>query len=337
MMTQQPSRNVGIREVARLAGVSRQTVSRVINGHPSLRPETRDRVLMTIEQLGYRPNRLAQALGRGSSGTLGVLLSQRVSYSAAGEALLGIEAAAREAGYLVNTTRLVDSDPESLREALELQTQAMVEGLVVIAPQTSILKAIDELRLDTPYVLLHARAGTDPHEIFVDQHRGARAAVRHLIDLGHRDILHITGPQEWIEAEARMQGYLDELGAADLEPLQPVLGDWTADFGYRAGLELGAMADFTAVFAGNDLMALGLIHGLHDCGLNVPGDVSVVGFDDVPEAAHYLPPLTTVRQDFAALGRHCVVRLLGAEDPVVGSMALPPALVVRASTGRPRR
>lgn len=336
-MTQQPVKSVGIREVARLAGVSRQTVSRVINGHPSLRPETRDRVLATIEKLGYRPNRLAQALGRGMSGTLGVLLSQRVSYSAAGEALLGIEAAAREAGYLVNTTRIADSDPDSLREALELQTQAMVEGLIIIAPQTSILRAIDELRLDTPYVLLHARAGTDPHEIFVDQYRGARAAVRHLLDLGHRDILHVSGPQEWIEAEARMQGYLDELDEADVEPLRPVLGDWTADFGYRAGLELGQLTDFTAIFAGNDLMALGLIHGLHDSGLAVPSDVSVVGFDDTPEAAHYLPPLTTVRQDFQALGHHCVVRLLGAEDPVVGSMALPPSLVVRSSTGRPRR
>jgi DNA-binding LacI/PurR family transcriptional regulator len=161
-------------------------------------------------------------------------------------------------------------------------------------------------------------------------------AVRHLIGLGHTEILHISGPQDWIEAEARMQGYLQELGEADLRTRSPILGDWTAHFGYYAGLELLRFRDFTAVFCGNDQMALGFMHACREVGLSVPGDISVVGFDDMPEAAHFLPPLTTIRQDFGEIGRRAVQQLLGelqggqpiANEPIV------PELVIRSSTAR---
>lgn len=333
-----PRQLASIRDVARIAGVSRQTVSRVINSHPSLRPETRARVQAVIDQLQYRPSRVAQALNTNRSQTIGVLAFQRSQYGPAA-AIQGIETAAQAAGYVVNTTNLTSNTPGAIREALELQLAHRVDGLVIIAPQTKILRVIDELALDVPYVMLHARNHDDPHALFVDQLAGARAATAHLLALGHRDIYHLAGPQEWIEAEARMQGYLDEMIDAEVPVAPPVLGDWTADFGYYAGRELVRTCDFTAVFAANDQMALGLLHAFRDAGLDVPGDVSVVGFDDAPESAHYLPPLTTVQQDFQGLGRLCVERLLRSEDGSITELGAPlaPVLVIRGSTARVRR
>jgi DNA-binding LacI/PurR family transcriptional regulator len=321
-----------IRDVARVAGVSRQTVSRVINHHPSLRPETRQRVQAVIDELRYRPNLVARALGSNSSRTIGVLASQRTQYGPAA-AIQGIERAAQDAGYLVNTTNLVSSDPAAIRDALTLQVDHMVDGIVVIAPQIRTLNLLEELASDIPYVMLHTRESGDPHELFVDQLAGARAATRHLIELGHRDIVHVAGPQEWIEADARMQGFLIEMVDADMPVTPPILGDWSAAFGYHAGRELARMRDFTAVFSSNDQMALGLIHAFRSVGLDVPGDVSIVGFDDIPEAAHFWPPLTTVRQDFEELGRRCVARLLGTSDQI-GPLPLAPQLIVRESTRR---
>jgi DNA-binding LacI/PurR family transcriptional regulator len=167
---------------------------------------------------------------------------------------------------------------------------------------------------------------------------GARLATRHLIELGHRDIYHLAGPQDWIEAEARMRGFLDEMGAQDVPTTAPILGDWTADFGYRAGRELVRIRDFTAIFSSNDQMALGLIHAFRDAGLDVPGDISVVGFDDIPEARHFWPPLSTVRQDFAELGRRCLQALLARlnDEASADSGAIEASLIVRASTAPPR-
>ena len=334
-----PRHPASIRDVARVAGVSHQTVSRVINAHPSLRPETRDRVLAAIEQLRYQPNRLAQALGANLSRTIGVLAYQRSHYGP-GAAIEGVESAAQAAGYVVNTTNLTSNTPAAISAALDLQRAHRVEGLVIIAPQVSVLRAIGQLGLDLPHVMLHELPSErTPGErgrrgLFVDQVAGARAAVAHLRSLGHREIYHVAGPSEWIEAEARMQGYLDEMIEGDEPVIAPVLGDWTSDFGYYAGRELARTADFTAVFAANDQMALGLVHAFRDAGLDVPRDVSVVGFDDVPEAAHYWPPLTTVRQDFAELGRRSVARLLGPGNLV--DLPIAPQLVVRGSTGPPR-
>lgn len=329
---------ISIRDVARIAGVSHQTVSRVINSSPSLRPETRDRVQAVIEELQYRPSRVAQALGANRSHTIGVLTYDRSHYGPAA-AILGVETAAQAAGYVVNTINLTSNTADSIRAALDLQLAHRVDGLVIIAPQTRILRVIDDAEIDLPYVLLHARNQQDPHALFVDQLAGAQAATRHLLDLGHRDIYHLAGPQDWIEADARMQGFLRALDEADVPVSPPILGNWTADFGYFAGRELARTADFTAVFAGNDQMALGLLHAFRDAGIEVPGQVSVVGFDDIPEAAHFWPPLTTVRQDYRELGRQCVARLLRTGTPQVSELGAPlaPELVVRGSTAPCRR
>ncbi len=198
-------------------------------------------------------------------------------------------------------------------------------------------EVIASMSLDDPYVNMQSDGRGDAHDLSVDQIAGARLATRHLLELGHRDIYHLAGPQDWIEAEARMRGFLDAMSAADVPTTAPILGDWTAEFGFYAGREMLRLRDFTAIFSSNDQMALGLIHAVRDAGLDVPGDVSIVGFDDIPEAAHFWPPLTTVRQDFAEVGRRCVALLLdgmgGTGDRYRGTIT--PELVVRASTGPP--
>ncbi|MBC7725127.1 MAG: LacI family DNA-binding transcriptional regulator [Burkholderiaceae bacterium] len=331
------SRAPNIRDVARLAGVSYQTVSRVLNDAPSIRPSTRARVLEMIEKTGYRPNQAARALVTSKSRTIGVLMAQTANYGPT-TSLHGIEDAARDAGYFVTTMTLHKPDVESIKAGLEHLTGQAIEGLVVIAPQVRVFDAFRKLDLSIPIVTLDSTAGHGPRSLSVDQIAGAKLATRHLIDLGHTEIVHLAGPQDWIEAEARMTGFLEAVGEADLRTHPPFLGDWTADFGYRAGWELTRFRDFTAVFAGNDQMALGLIHAFRAGGLDVPGDVSVVGFDDIPEARHFWPPLTTVHQNFAELGRRSVALLLGevGGDGGTEQEQILPELRVRESTAPPR-
>ena len=325
-----------IRDVARLSGVSHQTVSRVLNNHPSIKPSTKARVLQVMEELQYRPNRAARALSRGRSRTIGILSASSDQYGPA-SSIAAIQNAAREAGYYVNTANLASGDRASIEEALNHLMLQAVEGIVVIAPQVRVFDALEQLSIDVPYVTLQSTGRLDDHALSVDQIAGARLATRHLIDLGHRNIYHLAGPQDWIEAEARMRGFLDEMGARDVPTTAPILGDWTADFGYHAGRELLRVRDFTAIFSSNDQMALGMIHAAREAGLDVPGDLSVVGFDDIPEAAHFWPPLTTVRQDFPELGRRCIALLLsslgGEAEGYPGTIV--PELIVRASTAPP--
>lgn len=329
-----------IRDVARLAGVSHQTVSRVLNNHPSIRPETRERILQAMSELRYRPNRAARTLVTSHSRTLGIISASSDTYGSA-SSIAAIEAAARVRGYWVSTANVDQSDPESIPAGLEHLMAQSIEGLVVIAPQLRVFRALDADSIDVPYVTLQSPDIDPVHTLSVNQITGARLATRHLIELGHRNIYHVAGPQEWIEAEARMRGFLDEMNAHDMPTTAPILGDWTADFGYYAGRELLRVRDFSALFSANDQMALGLMHAIRDAGLDVPGDISIVGFDDIPEAAHFTPPLTTVRQDFAELGRRCVDALLGPLDNA-GEPAhslIEPELVIRSSAAPagPRR
>jgi DNA-binding LacI/PurR family transcriptional regulator len=323
-------RRPSIRDVARLADVSHQTVSRVLNDHPSIRPETRARVLEIMAQLQYRPNQAARALVTSRSQTIGILAGASTQYGSA-SSIAAIESAARARGFWVSTANIDPKDPDSIPAGIAHLMAQSIEGLVVIAPQVRVLRALAAQQLDVPYVTLQSTHLVSDHTLSVDQIAGARLATRHLIDLGHRHIYHLAGPQDWIEAEARMSGFLEEMSASDIPTTAPILGDWTAEFGYYAGRELLSVRDFTAIFASNDQMALGLLHAVRDAGLDVPRDVSIVGFDDIPEAAHFWPPLTTVRQDFAELGRRCVELLLGAEEAEHTSIL--PELVVRASSG----
>jgi len=333
---QEKVRAPNIRDVAALAGVSYQTVSRVLNDSPSIKASTRQRVEEVIAEIGYRPNQAARALVTSRSRTIGVLSSQNAHYGPT-TSVNAIEVAAREAGYRLSITSVATGDYASIKSAIDYLLSQAVEALVVIAPQVRVFDALTDLSISVPYVTIESTGRNLGHSLSVDQVTGARLATKHLIDLGHTEITHISGPQDWIEADARMQGFLREINDAELRTRAPILGDWSAHFGYYAGLELLRFRDFTAVFAGNDQMALGFMHACRDSGLDVPGDISVVGFDDIPEAAHFSPPLTTVRQNFAEIGRRAISLLLSELGGGVGQNhdQIAPELIVRSSTAAP--
>ena len=324
-----------IRDVARLAGVSYQTVSRVLNDSPSIKASTRQRVLDVITDIGYRPNQAARALVTSKSRTIGVLATQTADYGPT-TSITSIEQAAREAGYRLSITNVSSGDYTAIKAGVDYLLSQSIEALVVIAPQVRVFEVLKELSIGVPFVTLQS-TNLGVHSMTIDQVAGARLATRHLIELGHTEIMHISGPQDWIEAEARMQGFLEEINEAELRTRAPILGDWSAHFGYYAGLELLRFRDFTAVFASNDQMALGFMHACRELGLSIPGDISVVGFDDIPEAAHFYPPLTTVRQNFAEIGRRAVALLLAElrGDTQLEYGQIMPELVVRSSASAP--
>lgn len=328
------ARAASMRDVAALAGVSHQTVSRVINGHPSIRESTRLRVRAAMDELHYRPNRAARALVTARSRTIGVLSTSAAALYGPVSSINAIQDAGRAAGYSVAVAQLPDLDADSIAAGLDHLLAQSVEGIVVIAPQEVVIEQLENAGLDVPYVTLLGGPSTVQRELTVDQVAGARAAVGHLVELGHRRIAHLSGPLEWFEAQARVDGYRAELADAGLAPEPVVAGDWTAASGYRLGLGVLDDPGVTAVFTSNDQMALGLYHAAYERGRRIPDDLSVVGFDDIPEAAHYWPPLTTVLQDFTQLGRRSVESLVaeieGGTEPT--AVSLLPDLVVRAST-----
>lgn len=336
-MSESPSasnRTVGVRDVAALAGVSRQTVSRVLNDHPDVAPETQLRVQAAMAELGYRMNNAARALGTRRSRTLGVLASDALQYGPS-RSIAALEASARAAGYWVSAAFADAGDAAAVVAAVDHLIAQGVEGIVVVAPHARTLEALDALSIGVPVVTLHS-AGRGAHGLSVDQAAGARMAVAALADAGHTRIVHLAGPADWLEAESRAEGFAAELAARGL-PAGPVIaGDWSAGSGYAAVAAVRA-AGATAVFAANDQMALGLLGGLHEAGLAVPADISVVGFDDIPDAAYYWPKLTTVRQDFDELARRAVAAAVGGAEAEAAHLApVAPVLIPRDSVAPPR-
>ncbi|MDX6331579.1 MAG: hypothetical protein QOI83_3962 [Streptomycetaceae bacterium] len=327
-------------DVARLAGVSHQTVSRVLGDHPNVRDETRAGVLRAIEKLGYRRNSSARALATRRTRTLGVVACDTTLFGPA-STLFALEEAARAEGYLVSTVSLRKLDPESLSEALEQLSEGGVEGVVAMAPHRSAVAALAELRHPFPVVTVSGGHDLGIPCVSVDQHLGARLATGHLLAAGHRTVWHVTGPGDWLEAEARTAGWRAELDAAGVKAPPPLPGDWSPLSGYRAGQELAGWAGrgLTAVFVANDQMALGVLRAFREAGVRTPHDVAVVGFDDIPEAEFFAPPLTTVRQDFSAVGKRSIGLLLdrieGRAPLGTPRFVIEPQLIVRGSTAPP--
>jgi len=329
---------LNIRQVAALAGVSHMTVSRVLNGSPNIRPETRERVLAIIEEVKYRPNSAARALATKRSNRIGVIVDSAVEYGP-NSTLRAIEQAAREAGYSVSSVALGDPNGLSTSDAVDHLTHQGIDALCVIAPRSSSVDALRELSTGIPILVVKAASDKRFLTVSVDQRRGAVLATQHLIDLGHREIIHVAGPLDWLDARERERAWATTMKAAELRVRPAVVGDWTSDFGYDFAKSFGAKPDFTAIFAANDQMALGLLHGLRDRQIDVPGDVSVIGFDDLPDARHFMPPLTTIRQDFHILGIRAMEVLRGALDgdrPTRG-FQIAPELIVRESTAPAKR
>ena len=324
-------------DVARRAGVSHQTVSRVLNDASAVRPETRENVLRAIEELGYRRNSAARALVTRRSGLIGVIVDELRLYGPA-STVSSIAQAAREAGYGITLDLLWDITGPSVAQSLDHHLSQSVEAIVLVAAHGEVPGAA-ALDLDVPLIALDGFLGPDAPTAGVDQRAGGAMATRHLLDLGHRRIAHIAGPADWPQADARVAGFRDALGQAGLEPGPVVPGDWSPRAGYEGcNRILHENPSTTAMFVANDQMAMGAMRALAEAGRSVPGDVSVVGFDDIPEAAFAQPPLTTIRQDFAALGREAVRLVVGAiEGETLPSSLVPPRFVARESTGRPPR
>src|SRR5918993_1459432 len=256
------------------------TVSRVLNDHPNIRESTRERVLQAIDEMNYTRSSIARALATRRAMRIGVLVDSPVQWGP-NSTLRAIESAAREAGYAISAFSISDDEESRIDTGVvELVTQG-VDALCVIAPRASSLDMLRQQSTGLPTLVIKAEPDAEMHTAAVDQRAGAMAAVMHLIELGHRSIVHLSGPLDWYDARAREQGWRDALADAGLTIAPPVVGDWTSDYGYNFGKTYD-FADATAVFAANDQMALGLVHGLSERGLRVPDDISVVGFDDLP-------------------------------------------------------
>ena len=337
-------RPASILDVAAAAGVSYQTVSRVINGHPSVRPATRELVLAAIEELGFRPNRAARVL-RGANARSVTVLTPNTSLYGYQAALQGIEEAARAAGFSVGV-RVVDSEQRT--EVAAAVTRAIEPGgsLIVIAYDRAGTLALDAVPPEVPMAAMVETPAVAPAPdkpwVWLDDRRAAAEATRYLLSLGHRTVHYLAIPSS-THTSQRQAGWRQALEESGAPVPAPVPCGWTPRSGYQTGQRLAANPEVTAVLCGNDDIALGVMRAVHAAGLSIPGDVSVVGFDDTPVAEFLTPPLTTVRLDFADLGRACFALLRSLLEPTAMSQATgelhaqrpQPELVIRESAGPP--
>lgn len=330
-------RRVSMADVARRAGVSSQTVSRVSNGHPGVVDATRQQVLTAMKELGYRPNSAARALKRGEFRTIGIILFT-LSTTGNVRTLEAIATSAAQQGYATTLLPVAIPTQDEVRGAFTRLGELAVDAIIVIMEVHLLDAATVSLPPNVGVVVADSDAGDRYSVVDTDQAGGAREAVRHLLDLGHTTVWHLAGPEESFAAQRRADAWRATLREAGREVPPLLRGDWSAESGYRAGLRLAREPALTAVFAANDQMALGLLRALHEAGRTVPGQVSVVGFDDIPDAGSYVPPLTTVHQDFAEVGRLCVegaLRQIGAYAQERGTTLVPTRMVIRRSTAPP--
>ncbi|MEH3090013.1 MAG: LacI family DNA-binding transcriptional regulator [Microbacterium arborescens] len=318
---------VSMAHVAAHAGVSAQTVSRVANGSPRVDPETRARVEASMAELGYRMHRAARALRTGQTRTIGLVVSTLASVGNS-RMLQAIAESADARDYALAVVTV--SGGRDIAEAFARLRDQGVDGAIVLNEATRLARDAAppaDLRL----VVVDSPADERFAIVQTDHAAGARLATEHLLAAGHATVHHLAGPDASFAARERERGWREALTDAGAAVPEPVRGDWTSHSGAEAG---EAFADATAVFAANDQMALGLLRALSDAGRAVPGDVAVVGFDDVVDAAEFRPPLTTVRQDFDALGARAVAALVQIIE--TGSPAslqtVPAELVVRGSS-----
>ncbi|MGJ9425505.1 LacI family DNA-binding transcriptional regulator [Nesterenkonia halotolerans] len=333
----QGGKRVSMADVAAHAGVSSQTVSRVSNDSSSVRGPTRERVLHSMRELGYRPNSAARALKRGHFRTLGVITFTMTTYGNV-RTIDAIAHAAADAGYATTLLPVNIPTQRSVHRAFGRLEELAVDAVIVIM-ETS-LRDSDHLILPpgVPVVVVDADHGAGTYGVDADQVTGARKATEHLLGLGHETVWHVSGPQDSYAARRREEAWRASLEAAGRVIPPTVRGNWTALSGYEAGLQLPADATCTAVFCANDQMALGLYRAMRQVGRRIPQDISIVGFDNIGDSDAYDPPLTTIDQDFEELGRECVEEVLEQlRDPVSPSRrpVVRTQLVVRESTAAP--
>jgi DNA-binding LacI/PurR family transcriptional regulator len=325
-----------IYDVAKLAGVSHQTVSRVINKAEYIKDDTRTKVQSAMEELGYVPNAAARALVTSKSKIVGILVSDIVYHGPAGM-MHAMEKEARRGGFFAISASVDPLDGKSISQGIEHLRRLGIEGLVVITPQSDSVQAVERLVTDIPVVFIDSPNNSKELSAELDNFSGAQRATEHLISLGHKKIVHVSGPAGWFDSAPRVAGYEEAMKSAKLQP-KVIQGDWTVPTGYDIGQNLDLdTSKVTAIFAANDHLALGLMRALRQRGYSIPENISIIGFDDVPEAAYYEPPLTTMRPDFAELGRVAMEMMLGHinREETLRADTLVPELIVRESTAPP--
>lgn len=328
-------------DVAKAAGVSYQTVSRVINNDAKVAPETRARVLHLIQELNYHPNRAARNLAANQSHTLAVI-TYDMSFYGPTQMVISIEQAARNAGYDLFFTNINSMSADAVKPLTHRIMEWAVDGVLLIAPVENIDFSYMQERLaqnKIPLLQIDIAPGAKGPSVIIDQQHGSYLITRHLVDFGHERICEISGPLNWYSAIARHAGFLQALSESGLSPVATAEGNWTAAGGYEAAKTLLGH-NFTAIVVANDQMALGAMSMLAEHGISIPGDVSVVGFDDIPEARYFSTPLTTIRQDFPSLGQRGLQYLIEMiEDPSTpqAQRIIKPQLIRRASSAFPRR
>ncbi|MEQ8676672.1 MAG: LacI family DNA-binding transcriptional regulator [Aggregatilineales bacterium] len=329
-------KNVTLNDVANHSGVSYQTVSRVINDHPSVAETTRKRVIESIRELNYRPNWAARSLATNRSETIAIISFGTTFYGPA-QMLANITYQAKNRGYRVSPSMVQKLQPEDIKIALDELHGQLIDGIIIIAPIVSdFMSEISELVGDIPFVQIDTQPRPNIASVVIEQAYGSKLATNHLIDLGHRQIAEISGPLNWYDGIMRHQSWIKILEEHNLSHDMSVEGNWSAKSGYEALKSLLKRGEeFTGLVVANDQMALGAIAALNEANLRVPHDISVVGFDDIPEAAYYLPALTTVCQDFSALGKYAVeylVSLIEKPELSIQQRVLYPELIIRNST-----
>ncbi|MCX6503270.1 MAG: LacI family DNA-binding transcriptional regulator [Microbacterium sp.] len=333
-----PRREPSIMDVAREAGVSAQTVSRVATGKNVVRPQTREKVVEAMHRLGYRPNGAARALKSGRYRNIGVIMFSLSSYGNM-RTLEAIAGEAARVGYALTLIPLGAASQSRVSGAFARLSEQAVDGIVILIEAHQLNESDIELPQGLPVVVVDSNAQYDQPVVDTDQAQGARLATEHLLDMGHRTVWHVAGPDESFSAQRRRESWKATLHSRGAAAPEALVGDWSANSGRAAGRELALREEVTAVFAANDQMALGVMHAIHEAGLRIPEDISVVGFDDTPESASFWPALTTIRQHFDQVGVAALQALVAAieDQPRERGDLVPTELIVRRSTAAPSR
>jgi DNA-binding LacI/PurR family transcriptional regulator len=334
-------KNLTIFDIAALAGVSYQTVSRVINGKPHVADSTRERIKTILGEVGFRPNITAQHLARRRSTTVG-LVAFATNFYGPSQILVRCEQSAKELGLSFMFSGIVEQSQDEIRRAVNELCAHQICGILIHLPSDVDLRDLREICRNVPFVAVDSDFGFKCPSVFVNQKLGSKIATRYLISLGHHKIACLRGPGPWHAAKLRYAGWIEEIKTSGLKPGPVVEGDWSAESGFNAANELIAnhWGEFTAVVAANDQMALGALRAFEEKGIDVPSEMSIVGFDDIPEAGFFGPPLSTVKQDFAMLGSlslRCLMNQVNPELPPPATYTVRPTFVERKSAIPPAK
>ncbi|WP_425861011.1 LacI family DNA-binding transcriptional regulator [Arthrobacter sp. TWP1-1] len=339
-MTQspKPGARVSMMDIARHSGVSQKTVSRVVNGEAHVSPDVKAKVQQSIDELGFRPNAAARALVTQRFKRIGMVTIGTTLFGPTA-ILSGVEAAAKSAGYFLSVVRTGDGTPAQIQSAIDQLVTQGVDGIILSEP-IDVGHPIMDVPMGLPVLSFDQPSSiTRDHELVVglDESAAARSATEHLLALGHETVWHIAGDENWAATRRRIQGWQEALSDAGAAEPAIIYGDWSPASGYAAAQSMLNRPDVTAIFAANDTMAVGAMRAFQLAGLNVPEDVSIVGFDDSPESAFLHTPLTTIRQDFDEVTRlavHRLIRTIEGHPPTTLHRSVPAQLIIRESTAR---